>query len=148
MGFLDRPIRQTWLEIILRALAWALIFLLAGTVGDYVADRMGMQRDLLYLNDIVSAVFIALLIVVYEHRRRKRIEARLNVIREMNHHVRNALQLIALSPHAQEKDEQLALMQQAASRIEWALQEVLPNFEPPAAQEGPFIDARWKRPIR
>jgi hypothetical protein len=108
---------------------WALVFLLIGVGGDYLAGRMGLEHDLLYVNDLVSALAIAVLVVVYENRRRKRIQERLDIIAQMNHHVRNALQLISLSPHAQQREENIALIQQAVERIEWALREVLPGSE-------------------
>jgi hypothetical protein len=115
--------------ILRRALMWAFVFLLLGIGGDYLAGRLGLEHDLLYVNDLVSAVAIAILVVVYESRRRKRIQERLDIIAQMNHHVRNALQLISLSPHAKQREENLALIQQAVDRIEWALREVLPGSE-------------------
>jgi hypothetical protein len=48
------------------------------------------------------------------------------VIAEMNHHVRNALQAIALSPYA-EKSKQIELIGESAERIQWALREILPG---------------------
>lgn len=110
-----------------RAILWAVIFLAIGVGGDYIADHFGLQHDLIYVNDVLSTVVIAGLVVVYERRRRKRIEERLEIIAQMNHHVRNALQLISLSPHAKEREENVALIQQAVERIEWALREVLPG---------------------
>src|SRR6185312_13836769 len=93
----------TYREIISRAILWTLLFLIIGVGGDYLADRLGLEHDLLYLNDLISAAFIGLLIVIYENRRRKRLRERLEIIELMNHHVRNALQLIALSPHASQR---------------------------------------------
>jgi hypothetical protein len=124
-----QPERITTQSIVARAILYTLLFLIIGVGGDYVADRLGLEHDLLYLNDVISAVFIGLLIVLYEYRRRKRIQERLEVIELMNHHVRNALQLIALSPHAHQREENLALIQQAVDRIEWALREILPGAD-------------------
>ena len=109
-----------------RALLWTLLFLVIGVGGDYVADHLGLKHDLLYVNDVISALFIGLLIIIYERRRRKRLQERLEIIQLMNHHVRNALQLIAFSPHASQREENLQLIQQAMDRIEWALREILP----------------------
>src|SRR3954470_22612536 len=117
----SQPERITYQGIIARAILWTMMFLLIGVGGDYIADRFGLEHDLLYLNDVISAAFIGLLIIIYEYRRRKRIQERLEVIELMNHHVRNALQLIALSPHAHQREENLTLIQQAVDRIEWAL---------------------------
>jgi hypothetical protein len=113
--------------IAIKAIFWALLFLTIGAGGDYIATRFGLERDLLFVNDIVSATFVVFLIITYERRRRKRIRERLEVIQLMNHHVRNALQIIALSPHSHQREESLALIQEAVSRIEWALREILPG---------------------
>src|SRR3954462_3954082 len=88
-----------------KAIVWAFMFLVIGIGGDYIASRYGLERDLLFINDVVSAIFVALLVITYERRRRKRIQERLEVIELMNHHVRNALQIISLSPHAQQREE-------------------------------------------
>src|SRR5882757_8116929 len=113
--------------IAFKAIFWALLFLVLGAGGDYIATRFGLERELLFANDVVSATFVVILIITYERRRRKRIRERLEVIQLMNHHVRNALQIIALSPHSHQREESLALIQDAVSRIEWALREVLPG---------------------
>ncbi len=119
--------RITYRSIVSRAILWTLLFLIIGVGGDYLADRFGLEHDLLYLNDVISAAFIGLLIIVYERRRKRRIQEKLEIIELMNHHVRNALQLIAFSPHAHQREENLALIQQAVERIEWALREILPG---------------------
>ena len=46
----------------------------------------------------------------------------------MNHHVRNALQVIAYSDNS---TEQPSVVQDAVRRIEWALREVLPGENEP-----------------
>src|SRR5437868_10053270 len=100
MPFDDRREPDFLGGIALKAIAWAALFLLVGIGGDYIATRFGLERDLLFVNDVVSAMFVVFLIITYERRRRKRIRERLEVIELMNHHVRNALQIIALSPHS------------------------------------------------
>src|SRR4051812_28120518 len=123
----SQPEHITTMDIVRRAILWTLLFLIIGVGGDYLADRLGLEHDLLYLNDLFSAAFIGLLIVVYERRRQKRLEERLQVIELMNHHVRNALQLISLSPRAKEREENVQFIQQAVQRIDWALREILPG---------------------
>jgi hypothetical protein len=119
----------TYFGIICRVVLWVLLFLAIGIGGDYLAGSFGLEHDLLYLNDVVSAIVIGLLIILYENRRRKRIQERLEIIEQMNHHVRNALQLISLSPHAHQREEYVSLIQQAVDRIDWALREVLPGTD-------------------
>ncbi|MCU1306402.1 MAG: hypothetical protein JWN45_1097 [Acidobacteriaceae bacterium] len=121
--------------IAFKAIAWAALFLLVGAGGDYVATRFGLERDLLFVNDVVSAAMVIFLIITYERRRRRRIRERLEVIQLMNHHVRNALQVIALSPHSHEREENVAMIRESVARIEWALREILPGGMPEELQE-------------
>jgi hypothetical protein len=114
-------------RIVMKAITWGAMFLLIGAGGDYIATRFGLERDLLYLNDFLSTSFVVLLILSYEYRRRRRIRERLEVIELMNHHVRNALQIIALSPHSKEREESLVMIRESVARIEWALREILPG---------------------
>jgi len=44
----------------------------------------------------------------------------------MNHHVRNALQSISLSPYA-DQAQQIQLLDESSRRIQWALREILPG---------------------
>jgi TolA-binding protein len=46
----------------------------------------------------------------------------------MNHHIRNALQVIAYANATGDPDESMKLIRSSVERIEWALREVLPGF--------------------
>ena len=62
-------------------------------------------------------------------RRRKLILHRLETIDQMNHHIRNALQVISFSVHAnQEHAKEVANIDRAVNRIQWALREILPKM--------------------
>jgi signal transduction histidine kinase len=62
--------------------------------------------------------------------------ARMRMIAEMNHHVRNALAAISLSVYAKNDPQLEAITRDAIQRIDWALREVLTHpesaFEPEA----------------
>ncbi len=58
------------------------------------------------------------------HQRRLADLRRFAVIGEMNHHIRNALQVLAYEPFLPDRSSEMA--QQAIKRIEWVLTEVLP----------------------
>jgi two-component sensor histidine kinase len=58
--------------------------------------------------------------------RRQFIRERLHTISEMNHHIRNALQVISLYSGKQSDETTVTAIGQAVNRIEWALSEVLP----------------------
>lgn len=53
---------------------------------------------------------------------------RLEVIRLMNHHVRNSLQVISAANSALQRGELATKVEEAVERIEWTLREVLPGL--------------------
>jgi hypothetical protein len=86
-----------------------------------------------------------------EVKRRMQEDHRLRVLDEMNHHVRNALQVMVLTSYSigGEKGDQLF---RAANRIQWSLTEVLPkvNFEapvpPPDSNEFRYQPSKTEAP--
>ncbi len=65
--------------------------------------------------------------------------ARMATIAEMNHHIRNAMQvirgLITFLPDPSHRDDQILLINESVERVEWALREVLPKY--PAGEIAP-----------
>jgi signal transduction histidine kinase len=81
----------------------------------------------------LSAVVVALLTAGLIHQANKRREAallRMQVIAEMNHHIRNALAAISLSTDAIQNQQSIRVISQSVDRITWALREVLPRNQP------------------
>jgi signal transduction histidine kinase len=68
-----------------------------------------------------------------EHRQATR--ARLQVIAEMNHHIRNALTPISLSAYVVQDQQSIRVISEGVERIEWALREILPRQRPLTEQE-------------
>ena len=105
---------------------------IAGLIADQFLRREGIsRRDLLFLSDILVGLVAASLVFVlsfYHAQKAKLVEDRLHVIGEMNHHIRNALQVIEYHAWTKKSEEEIASMHQAVTRITWALQEVLPQF--------------------
>lgn len=60
-----------------------------------------------------------------EHR--EFVRDRLRTISEMNHHIRNALQVISFHAFREQNDKSVEVVREAVDRIQWALQEVLPG---------------------
>jgi HAMP domain-containing protein len=104
---------------------------LAGYVLDRLLRHEGVtRRDLLLLSDILVGLVAAVLtfiIAKHQEERSRFVAVRLKVIAEMNHHIRNALQVIAFQAHSGTSKE-IGAMQQAVGRITWALSEVLPQL--------------------
>lgn len=101
-----------------------------GAALQLVLERYNIRGMAAYADDLIVAVVAGSLVFAYEQRRYKTMLERIKVIAAMNHHVRNALQAITFSPYAAEA-KQLELIQNAAHRIQWALDEILPG-EPPS----------------
>jgi hypothetical protein len=70
--------------------------------------------------------------------KQKLLEERLQKIADMNHHIRNALQVMVFYRHQITDPEAGLLLQKSIERIEWTLEEVLPR--------GWDIHARQSRP--
>jgi hypothetical protein len=106
-----------------------------GALVNAVLERRHVGGMSLYLDDVILGLIAGLLVFFYEQRRHRAMLDKIRVIADMNHHVRNALQAIALSPYA-EKAKQIQLIDESAQRIQWALRKILPGeVEPVSEQE-------------
>ena len=97
---------------------------------DHLMLRLTSARVALEISDAITAILIAALVahLVLLYRERQRMaESRVQRIAEMNHHVRNALQVISYWSLAEKEKRQVELVQDAVNRIQWALREVLPR---------------------
>jgi hypothetical protein len=79
------------------------------------------------LDNIATGIMAALLVFAYEQKHYRVLLEKIRVIAAMNHHVRNALQVIISCRVFSEQDKQVKAIGEAVGRIEWALREVLPG---------------------
>lgn len=90
----------------------------------------------------------------HEKAHRDQMRERMRTVADLNHHIRNALQVIKLcgiQPEASLDGRQLQLIKESADRIEWALREVLPKYpaEAPAVMRQPPVGyASASTPVR
>lgn len=118
------------------AYVFGLLVFVVGILLDTFLIDIGASRPMtLLVDDFLTgaAAGVALWLVLrYEQRRRIAEAYRLQVLDETNHHVRNALQVMVLFSHSVggQQGEQL---RKAVDRIQWTLNEVLPqvNFATP-----------------
>jgi hypothetical protein len=86
------------------------------------------------ISDIILSLiaFVLLLLLLLRARQQRRqVVHQLEIIDQMNHHVRNALQVIAFNARpVTRNDWELAEIKQAVERIHWTLREILPKLEP------------------
>jgi hypothetical protein len=80
-----------------------------------------------YADDLILGSLAGLLVFAYEQKRHNAMLKRIRVIADLNHHVRNALQAITLSSHAQNA-QQIEVIDESSNRIQWALRELLPQM--------------------
>ena len=98
-----------------------------GSLSDVWLQLHAENRVIAIMDDALVGVGIGLLVLLYERRQRKNMIRQLEVIRQMNHHVRNSLQVISFASAIPQQEELANKIRDAVERIEWALREVLPG---------------------
>src|ERR1700683_4478587 len=90
------------------------------------------------LAEAVSASLVALLTARLMHAENQRREAallRMQVISEMNHHIRNALAVVTLTTDSLQNELSIRVISESVDRIEWALREILLRRKPVPEKE-------------
>lgn len=81
----------------------------------------------------LSAFIVSCLVAKLANVARQRHQltlARMQVIAEMNHHIRNALTPISLSTSVTDNQQRIRVISEGVERIDWALREILPREMP------------------
>lgn len=109
----------------------------------YGLDRLLVQEGLprnamMIFSNTLTGLFAGWLFQSFanhEKTRREVLSERMQTVAELNHHIRNALQVIKLWGGTKPALDsmQLQLINDSVERIEWALREVLPRYVPPAS---------------
>jgi signal transduction histidine kinase len=111
--------------------AFVIIVGAAGLLFDRLLIREGASRlDLMIASNALTgcvAGILLLQIVRRERERRAVIRERLQIVSEMNHHIRNALQVISFFVSREKDQETVEMVRSSVDRIQWALKEVLPG---------------------
>jgi hypothetical protein len=121
-------------------LFFLLVVLVVSALGlgfDWLLVKEGVKRlDVMALSNGLTGLAVGLLYLQLsrvERERRAQVQQQLRTIADMNHHIRNALQVIAYASAASDKTQSVELISQSVERIEWALREVLPSHVTPEA---------------
>jgi hypothetical protein len=129
-----------------RSLAKSLLALFLVFLSSYALEVMlhrdGVPgRDLLLASSLLVGTVAGALVYVLSLRDRQReayVECRLRVIADMNHHIRNALQVITF--YSRNGARQQVGIVEAVERIQWALREVLPQLlESESTTDNPLL---------
>lgn len=133
-----------------RPLVILLVVLAVSVVGlalDVLLVREGVPRILMLMaSNLLTGGFAGALFWQSHRRHEERnrfVESRLHTISEMNHHIRNALQVLsyfAVSPPRADDEKSVRAVRDSVDRIEWALREVLP-FDTPAERSAVVQEA-------
>ena len=110
-----------------RATMYGALVLLFLVFTDQLSAYYGLAESQRILDDSCGGIIAGLLIYRIEYNRAKYLTEKLKTIEMMNHHVRNALQVIVDSVYLHGHSEQLAEIQNSVKRIDWALREILPG---------------------
>ena len=134
--------RDSKIRLLLLCAGVVLLVCAVGYGFDHLLARDGVTRtDILLVSNALTGIVAGLLFYSLsnnERQRRHLISERLRTIAEMNHHIRNALQVITYASAAQNQADSVDLIRSSVERIEWALREVLPgHVTTPAAAPNP-----------
>lgn len=110
-----------------RATMYGALVLLFLVLADQLSAYYGLAESQRIVDDSCGGIIAGLLIYRLEYNRAKYLTEKLKTIEMMNHHVRNALQVIVDSVYLHGHGEQLAEIQNSVKRIDWALREILPG---------------------
>ena len=105
-------------------------------------DRIWGHAEQTFLYSDVFMGIVTAFVVGFAMRHRqahlRHEQARLRMVAEMNHHVRNALTAISLTVYAKNDPQLEKITRESIQRIDWALREVLANPQsapPPPPRE-------------
>lgn len=128
--------RESWRRLLLAAVLFAVVAFLVTELMHYLlVPDFGPFRERI-VAEAASALILGTLAAKLLHgayRARQHALARLQVIAEVNHHVRNALEIISLSAYITRDEEAIRRIMEGVNRIDWALREILPQESFPLA---------------
>ncbi len=98
-----------------------------------------------YASDLlegIAATILSGIALIRMQTRKRELLVRMQIVEDVNHHVRNALTAITLSASLQEDPELNARIRDASDRIDWVLSNVLSHTV--AARNFMEVDHRWR----
>lgn len=144
MARLDRPQTRTVVawgitpRVILVSVVVGLVsFLVTELMHRFLVADLGRRWERL-LAEGVSAVAVSGLTAGFMDAANQRQEAallRMQVISEMNHHIRNALGAISLTTDSIQNHDSVRIISDSVDRIEWSLREILLRRKPISEKE-------------
>jgi hypothetical protein len=113
------------------AVSSAVVTFVAMLLIDWVFARFGLRREETLVDNFLLSALVFGLVLTQQWQHEKELERSrrvLRVVAEMNHHTRNALQVIVSRSTLSIADSNaISEIREAVKRIEWSLREVLPS---------------------
>lgn len=118
------------LVLAIAAIASTIEYLLHIAIVTFVPhEGFGRLLDSLSIG-IVIAIITIIEIKAVQQRRTKVMED-MRVVSELNHHVRNALQVISYAARVPETKQQVTIIDESVARIDSTLKELFPTIDKP-----------------
>lgn len=126
------------------ALLAGLAMFVAVHLVDALLAKMGLHAEATYIDDALLGAFTGGLVFFLQQRHDRELRKHLEreaLIGQLNHHIRNALQVIVCRASLDTQGQaDIEPMQTALNRIDWALREILPLTIKDASQEKAQVD--------
>jgi hypothetical protein len=120
-------VRKSFFHPGVRAIGYGFLVLVSLLLADELSLHYGLGEWQRVIDDFCGAIIAGLLVYRHEYSRSKYLNEKLKTIELMNHHVRNALQVIVDSVYLHGHTKQLDEIENSVKRINWALREILPG---------------------
>jgi hypothetical protein len=117
-----RNLSPAWQGAIAGLLVAALL-----VASDRLSVYYGLTESQRIVDDLLGGALAGIILFVYERHRERLLLQKLMTINLMNHHIRNALQLVVFVSHEPNRDQQTKLIDESVNRIDFALREILPG---------------------
>ena len=105
---------------------------LVGVSFDRLLLAEGVSRlDVRVLSNCLTGIVTGAFFYVFARKQQelhKLLHGRMEIIAEINHHIRNALQVISYYAYREADQRVVQMIRDSVNRIDWALREVLPQF--------------------
>jgi signal transduction histidine kinase len=139
-----------WIETLIPLGVGLVCFTITELMHRLLAPDIGRQKER-WLAEAVSAIVVSFLVaklVAVLHRQNQVLLARVQVISEINHHVRNALMVISASADLSQNQKCNRVILESVQRIDWALREILPRKQPLEEAERTRLMLSQPGPLR
>ncbi|HYY68988.1 MAG TPA: hypothetical protein VE734_04600 [Terriglobales bacterium] len=134
-SLLARALRFKWAAFS-AVVMFAAVYWINAWLVHHALRRDARLLDLLLLSALVFALGIAQ--QLRHERELKRQRQLMKIVADMNHHIRNALQVIVSRSFLSMADSAVVEdIRQAVQRIDWCLREILPNAGETPAKKAP-----------